>query len=116
MKKLELKNYKVNVPYRKEDGTVDKKDIDYEVKDILVNILTSAPLKQDLKIGGREALLLDKLASKIENCNEEYILLESVDYEKLTRMVDAFHGWGKFDGELLRRVFEAETVEVQEKK
>ena len=107
MKKIELSDYEFDVGTRE---VPMKKS--YEVKESYVNLLLS-PL---LKLNGRELLLSQKLASKILESKEDYILLEGVDYDKLCKAVNAHEGFSKHDIELVRRVLEAPDVKVDEVK
>lgn len=107
MKKIDLRNYSIKVLL----SNGERKEISYNVKDSMVNILFTP----ELKLSGREVLQVNKLATKIEDCEEDEIILETVDYEKLSRAVDTFRGFGKNDVEFISRVLEAKDVEVKEK-
>ncbi len=107
MKKINLKNYEV-------EGKDEKGDLvkaPYEVKGSMVSIL----YHPDLKLGGRDLLLAHKLADKIESCKKNFILLEEIDYQKLKKAVDTATGFSKHDVEFVKRILEAEDVEVEEK-
>ena len=107
MRKINLKSYQVEVP--QSDGTKQKVTID--VKDWISNAI----FHPDLKLGGREVILRGKLVEKLEKAGDE-ILLELVDYKKVKDAFETIKGFGKIHIEMLRRVLEAEDVEVEEKK
>lgn len=106
MKKINLENYDVNVRNKEE---IEK--IPYKVKESLSNIL----FHPANKLSGRDLLLAHKLGNKIEECKEDHILLEEVDYLKLKKSVENIEGFTKNDVEFVKRVLEAEDVEVKEK-
>lgn len=105
MKKIDVRDYIVSVP--SPDGTVV--DIPYNVKESLVSCL----FHPELKLGGREIIERDKIAKVIES-GSEYVLLEEAEYQKLLNAFETVRGFGKAEVELVRRVFDAEDVEVKE--
>ncbi len=105
MKKIDVRNYFVAVPT--EDGSTI--DIPYTVKESLVSCL----FHPELKLGGRSVLERDVIAKKIESA-VDYVLLEDAEYQKLLHAFETVHGFGKAEVELVRRVFDAEDVEVKE--
>lgn len=111
MRKIELQNYMVNVPTP--DGNFEPKP--YNVKESMVSCL----LHPALKLTGRELLLRNKLASRIEEAEivegNGSILVEEEDYRKLRSAFETIEGFTKSDMELVRRVLEAEEIEVKEK-
>jgi len=84
----------------------------YEIKTVLINLL----FHPELKLGGRELLQTQKVATRIEECKEDYILLEETEYSKIKQAIESIKGFSKYDVELVERVLEAEFVEVEEKK
>lgn len=83
---------------------------DYNVKESILNILFM------LRVSGREAWeKRDPLADKIKIHNG-HVLLERDEYAMLLKAFEQFQGAGKNEQELLRRVFEAEEVVIEEKK
>ncbi len=107
MKKINLKSY--DIEFKDKEG--NDKYLPYDVKSSLVNVL----FHPKLKLSGRDLLLAQKLAEKIEECIEDNILLEEQDYNKLKNAVEKIEGFSKNDVEFVKRVLEAETVKVQEK-
>ena len=111
MRKIELQNYVINVPLA--DGKFIPKP--YNVKESLVSCL----LHPALKLTGRELLLRNKLASRIEEAEiiegHGHILVEEEDYRKLRQAFETIQGFTKSDMELVKRVLEAEEIEVAEK-
>ncbi|MBE9570782.1 MAG: hypothetical protein IMF11_09145 [Proteobacteria bacterium] len=111
MRKIQVENYMV--PMRDEKGNMVPKP--YNVKESMVSCL----LHPVLKLTGRELLLRGKLATRIEEAEikegKGHILVEEADYAKLKKAFETIEGFTKSDMELVRRVLEAEVVEVKEK-
>ena len=112
MRKIELQNYMVKMPTA--DGNFEPKP--YNVKESMVSCL----LHPALKLTGRELLLRNKLATRIEEAEivegNGHILVEEEDYRKLRQAFETIEGFTKSDMELVRRVLEAEEIEVREEK
>ena len=108
MKKIDLRNYEFE---GFDPKTNEKKLVPFVVKNAMVSILYHPALK----LNGRDLLLTHKLATKISQCDEDIILLESVDYFKLVRAVETVKGFGKHEVEFARRVLEAEDVREEKK-
>jgi len=106
MKKIIITNYKVK---GLEDGKLV--EVDYDVKEAIIAVIFHPSLRLD----GRALLLRGKLADKIEAAKGE-ILLEDASYASIKSAFELVEGFGKNDLELVKRVLEAETVEVKEKK
>jgi hypothetical protein len=107
MKKIDLKPY--DLEFKDKEGKTQT--VPYDVKASLINCLYHPALK----LAGRDLLLAHKLADKIEECKEDHILVELVDYTKLKNAVEKIEGFTKNDVEFVQRVLEAEDVEVAEK-
>lgn len=110
MRKIELQNYLVGM--RNLEGEKEPKP--YDVKGSLVSCL----LHPALKLTGRELLLRGKLATRIEEAEivegNGHILVEEEEYRKLRQAFETIEGFTKSDMELVRRVLEAEEIEVKE--
>jgi predicted AlkP superfamily phosphohydrolase/phosphomutase len=110
MRKIEVQNYMVNL--RNPEGNLEPKP--YNVKDSMVSCL----LHPALKLTGRELLLRNKLATRIEEAEIKegngHILVEEEEYRKLRQAFETIEGFTKSDMELVRRVLEAEEIEVEE--
>lgn len=110
MRKIELQNYMVNM--RNLEGETELKP--YNVKDSMISCL----LHPALKLTGRELLLRNKLATRIEKAEivegNGHILVEEEDYRKLRQAFETIEGFTKSDMELVRRVLDAEEIEVKE--
>lgn len=100
MRKINLENYSM---------IVDEQPTPYGVKGSLIMCL----LHPSLQLSGRELLLRNKIGEKIENA-EEFVLLEDAEYAKLESAFETVTGFSQNDVELVRRVFEAESIEVTE--
>lgn len=92
------------------DAGEEQKGIIYNIRQSIIQVFTSAPTN------GRAALLAMKLANRIEDCKEDYIILDTVEYQSLKV---AFENFDQFrpmnDGELIGRVLEAKFVELDVK-
>ena len=86
--------------------------VPYSVKDSLIELL----LAKNLELNGRELIERDKIGSKILACSDGQILLEEEEWNKMVRSAENVKGLGRADVVLIRRIFEAEQVEVEEKK
>jgi len=104
MKKVDVTEYMVAMQV---DG-IDQ-EVPYNVKESLVACL----FHPELKLGAREVIARDRIATKIEEA-EKAVLLEEAEYQKLKSAFETVKGFGKAEVELIRRVFEAEDAEVVE--
>jgi len=106
MKKLNLENYDVEVSHP--DGT--KEMVPLDVKKWVIDVL----FHPELRLQGREVLLRQKLAEKIEKADKN-IILEEVDYSKIKQAFETIKGLTRVHVKLLDKVFNPEDVEVKEK-
>jgi len=106
MRKIDLKPYDVEVQI--DEKTT--KTVPFQIKESLTVLLFHPSLELD----GREIILRDKLANKIEEANDE-ILLEETDYSKIKLAAERVKGLNRNSVELLKRIFDAKKVEVEEK-
>lgn len=110
MRKIQLQNYMVASPMP--DGSTELKP--YRVKESMISCL----LHPTLELTGRELLLRNKLATRIEEAEivkeNGSILVEEEDYRKLRQAFETIKGFTKNDVELVRRVLEAEEIDVEE--
>jgi len=104
MRKINVADYMVTVPI---DG--GNQEAPYPVKKSLVAVLFNL----ELKLGARELVTRDRIATKIEEA-EGAVLLEEAEYQKLLSAFETVKGFGKAEVELVTRVFEAEEIEVAE--
>ncbi|MCK9431597.1 MAG: hypothetical protein M0R00_01400 [Candidatus Omnitrophica bacterium] len=68
-----------------------------------------------LKIVALDLLKRDDLARKIVSCGTDSILLEETEYAMVRSAVEKVDTYTRNDVEFIRRVLNAETVEIQEK-
>lgn len=108
MRQINLANYSV----RLRDEAGEYKDVPYEVKDALVEILFA----RSLGLSGAEILERDDLAHKIIDCVDGKVLLEEDEWSKFVTAINTIKGLGRTDVELVRRITEAPKIEVEEKK
>ena len=106
MKKINLKNYTVSITR----PTGIKEDVPYQVKDSIIELLYAPTLK----LNGVQLLKQQQLVNKI-HAAENDILLETEEYENLTKAINIIEGFGKNDVELVNRILNAEEVKVSEK-
>lgn len=92
-------------------------EIPYEVKNSLIELLFSKDpdgRHPELRLSGIELLERDDLARKVKDC-DGVLLLEEPEWLKLKTTAESTTGFGRPDVELIRRIMNAEEVEVEEK-
>jgi len=111
MRKLNLKDYtvKAKVPDNKNPGQQIEAEFPYHFKDSVLNLM----FVRDLQLSGAELVKQNVLATKLETCKNDEILLEEDEYQRIKRAVDVFKGFNRNDVELVTRINEAEVVEVK---
>ena len=109
MYKIDLRNYSVELPGLNEEGNPVFQE--YDVKTSLITCV----MHPDLQLTAVELLRRDDVARKIRDCMDESVLLEDVDFEILRSSFDIIKGLTQNDVELVKRVFNADQVEVIEK-
>jgi len=110
MMKIDLRNYSVEVPGLDEEGNPKVYYQEYDVKMSLVTCI----MHPDLKLSAVELLERDEIARKIRDSTDE-ILLEDAEFQILRSSFDIIKGLTQNDVELVKRVFDANQVEVTEK-
>jgi hypothetical protein len=103
MRKIDLTSYLVEVD---DKGTEKPFDVKGSISAILYH--------PDLKLRARDLLDNDRLAQKIKH-SQDSVLLEEAEYDKVKAAFESISGFEINDVELVKRVLDAETVEVQEK-
>ena len=88
-----------------------EKEKPYKVRNAIANILCHP----SLKIVGYEFYENGKLGDKIINCTDDYITLSQIEYDKIKKVFEKFEGFSRNEFELVRRVFEAQQVDIKEK-
>ena len=113
MRKLNLANYTVKMKVPDKGNPLQKIDAElpYRMKDSVVNLLFSS----DLKLNGAELMRQNMLAMKLESCEEDEILLEEAEWQRIVKAVEVFRNFGRHEVELVRRVNEAPEVDVTTK-
>ena len=137
-RKINLKSYKIQVTFQSQimqkilgtpgviasiqksdrwskeeiDNVIMRKSIeqDYAVNESMASVLYS------LKMDGRQAYEKRNPLAKKMCLYDDEILLQKEEYDLLVRAFEQFQNSGKNEEELLKRVFEAKEVEVEEKK
>lgn len=107
MRKLNIANYQIEI-FGDDDKLINSP---YEFKHSLINVL----FHPSLQLGAMELLDRDKLAQKILNCNGDSLLLEDAEYGKIRSALEEIRGFARADVEFVKRIMEAEQVEVTEK-
>ena len=110
-RKLNLKSYKVKRQKLEDGKVIDSKEV-YDIKDIIPNIMCHPLLKHN----GFRFHTIAKLADRIKDCAEDFIVLDIADYETMKKCFDDFQGYGRNDVEMVHRIYEAEEIDVEEKK
>ena len=111
MRKLELANYtvKMKAPDRLNPGKQIEIEGPYYVKDSILNLMFC----RELGLAGAELVKQSILAEKIENCKEDFILLEEEEWQRIKRATEVFRGFTRPDVVLVKRITEAEKVDVK---
>lgn len=102
MKKIPVIDYTVSI---------NGQDQTYPMREALAEVL----FHPAIKIVALELLKRDDLARKILACEDEFLLLEDAEYGKVKEAVSRVDTFTRNDVEFVRRVLNAETVEVVEK-
>ena len=108
MRKVVISDYKVKA---RSQETGEVVEAPYNVKESVISVL----FLPSLQLQAKELLERDKLANKINDTSDGFVLLEDAEFAKLEAAVNTHKGFSKNDVEFVRRVLEAETVEVAEK-
>jgi hypothetical protein len=112
MRKLDLTDYQVTGRVKGSDGNLVDIAAPYHVKDSILNLM----FIRELQLSGAELVKQNVLAMKLENCKDDEVLLEDEEYNRIKKAIDTFRGFNRNDVELVRRINEAEVVEVETKK
>lgn len=99
-RKLQISNYPVEI---------DGEEVPMNVRNSLVTVL----FHPDLNLNSVATRRNDKIATKIEECKEDFILLPDYEFVVVKEAVETFQGYDRKAVELIRRVEEAEEVEVE---
>lgn len=102
MRKFDVSEYEVTM----DNGQA----MPYRVKDSAVTIL----FNPDRKLNAIELLKTNKLAERIMDA-EGHVLLEEAEYAELKKACETVRGYGKEDVEFVRRILEAQEINVVEK-
>jgi len=108
--KIDLRNYSVEVPGIDEEG---KPKIFYQEYDVKTSLITCI-MHPDLELKAVELLQRDEIARKIRDSTDE-VLIEDAEFGILKSSFDIIKGLTQNDVELVKRVFNADQVEVIEK-
>lgn len=108
MRKLNISDYQIEI-FDSEDKALI--NTSYEFKRSLINVL----FHPQLQLTAIELLERDKLGQKILSCNDGSLLLEDAEYGKIRNAMEEIRGFCRADVEFVKRIMEAEQVEVTEK-
>lgn len=113
MRSIDLTEYKLEIrtPPQDGQGAAGTQNVKYDVRGSLIEILF-AP---ELQLTAKEILDRDDLARKIRDWSDNTLLLEEAEYEKLKSSVEVARGMGHNEVEFIRRVLNAEKIEVKPK-
>jgi len=89
----------------------DGKELPYPMREALAEVI----FHPDLKLRALDLLKRDDLARKILDHSDSHILLEDSEYDLIKSAVNVVQGFVRNDVEFVRRVLDAESVEVVEK-
>lgn len=112
MRELNLQPYTIRI-LRPNDktGQMEAVEGNYDIKESLVGLLFA----RDLQLQARDLLERDPLGRKITEAEGPTLLLEEKEYDIIKKAVDTFKGYTRNEVELVRRVYDAKTVEVEKK-
>ena len=113
MRKINLKDYTARAKVQDNANPLEQIEIEipYHVKDSVINLLFTP----GLQLSSSDLVRTNMLAMKIESCKEDEILLEDEEYERVKKAFDTYRGFRREAVELVRRITEAEVVEVEQK-
>lgn len=103
MRKINIESYKVNVF----DENGEQKEIEYNVRESIVNLLLSPFMKHT----GVTLLQYNKLADKVYDEKESVVSLEEAEYDKIVDAVEKYPGFCRNDVEFVNRIMNAK-IEV----
>jgi len=106
MKKINLQNYPITI-----SSPEGEKTISFEVRKSIIELLFIPALK----LNAMALMNQNKLAEKIKDAPEDFMLLEEEEYRTIQKSFTLFEGFDKHSVELVKRVLNAETVEVKPK-
>jgi len=108
MRKINLEGYEVEVL---DPATNEKKKLTYEVRKSICELL----FIPQLKLNGPALIKQMDLSKKIEEAPENYVLMEEEEYRNVEKAFVLFEGFGAREVELVKRILNAEKVEVAPK-
>jgi len=98
------------------DGNITEVPKIYDVKNSIERVVLANDPRQTARLlAMNEAMKLDKIMDEIRAADGHAVISEP-DYQLIKQRFDEFRGIGVYDVELCRRIAEAETVQVEEKK
>jgi hypothetical protein len=103
MKKINLSPYNIKIT---KNGI--EEDMPFKVKESIIELLFIS----QLKLNGAALLNQYTLAEKIKKA-EDFVLLEDEEYNRVKRSFELFDSFDKSAVELVKRVLDAETVDVK---
>ena len=106
MKKINLQNYPISV-----SSPEGEKTMPFEVRKSIIELLFIPALR----LNAMALMDQNKLAEKIKDAQEDFVLLEEEEYRRIQKSFTLFEGFDKHSVELVKRVLEAENVNVQPK-
>lgn len=90
--------------------------ISYNLRPSIEMIMLASGEMTSQRLNMSELLRRADVARRIADCPDDFILLEEHEYQMVKAGFDAFRGFSLSEVEMCRRVENAETVEVTEKK
>jgi len=112
LRKIDLTPYTVEM--RDQDGNIVA--IPYNIRESIESVMTATGNITTQRLSMNELLRNYEIAQKIRNAKENYVLLEENEYQRVLKSFQAFRGFSRNEVEMCKRIKNAETVEVTEKK
>lgn len=113
MKKIDIRNYKIQIRTNSGKQTTLEYDVLMSIENV---VLATGPMTKQ-RLSMVELLTSAKVMEKIRSqAKEDFALIEDYEYGLVRKAFDSFTGFGVNEVELCRRIMDAETVQVKEKK
>ena len=108
MRKLDLRDYQVTQKVKSGSGEVIDITAPYMVKDSILNIM----FLPDLRLQGAALVRQNILAIKIEQAEEDWVMLEEEEYQRVKTAAEKYVAQSRADVEFIDRILN-QTPEIQ---
>ncbi len=108
--RIDLRNYKIKAlpngmtrPQREQKINC----VDYDVRRVISMVI----LHPNQAHKGFKFYTVAKIAEKIKNAKEDFVILNEADYNTVKACFDNFSGFAPDDAEMVGRIYEAEVIQ-----